>query len=149
MRCASGGACGSCRTTNRCRRIPLRSACAWIRASAFGTGTHPSTALCLTWLDSRLLPASTVIDYGCGSGVLALAAAKLGARAVHAFDIDPQALIATRDNAAANGSAARIHVHEAAGTLPAQADVVMANILAGTLVELARSCARTSHPADS
>jgi ribosomal protein L11 methyltransferase len=103
---------------------------------AFGTGTHPSTALCLTWLDSRLAPGSVVIDYGCGSGVLALAAAKLGARAVHAFDIDPQALIATRDNSAANGIAS-IQVHEQAATLPAQADVVIANILAGTLVELA------------
>ena len=104
---------------------------------AFGTGTHPSTALCLTWLDAHLAPGSTVIDYGCGSGVLALAAAQLGARAVHAFDIDPQALLATRDNAAANGLGARIHVHADAGTLPPQADVVLANILAGTLVELA------------
>ncbi len=104
---------------------------------AFGTGTHPSTALCLTWLDARLASGSTVIDYGCGSGVLALAAAKLGARAVHAFDIDPQALIATGDNAASNGVTTLIHVHERAATLPAQADVVVANILAGTLVELA------------
>jgi ribosomal protein L11 methyltransferase len=104
---------------------------------AFGTGTHPSTALCLTWLDARLPTGATVIDYGCGSGVLALAAAKLGARAVHAFDIDPQALIATRDNAAANGLADVVHVHESAATLPAKTDVVLANILAGTLVELA------------
>jgi ribosomal protein L11 methyltransferase len=110
---------------------------------AFGTGTHPSTALCLTWLDAHLAPGDVVIDYGCGSGVLALAAAKLGARAVHAFDIDPQALIATRDNAAANGLTRLIHIHEDAGTLPAQADVVIANILAGTLVELApQLCAR-------
>jgi ribosomal protein L11 methyltransferase len=78
-----------------------------------------------------------VIDYGCGSGVLALAAARLGAREVHAFDIDPQALIATRDNAAANQLGGKIHVHEHASTLPQQADLVMANILAGTLVELA------------
>jgi ribosomal protein L11 methyltransferase len=104
---------------------------------AFGTGTHPSTALCLTWLDARLSSGSIVIDYGCGSGVLSLAAAKLGARTVHAFDIDPQALLATRDNAAANGLAGRIHVHQHATTLPAQVDVVIANILAGTLVELA------------
>jgi ribosomal protein L11 methyltransferase len=104
---------------------------------AFGTGTHPSTALCLTWLDAHLAPGATVIDYGCGSGVLALAAARLGARAVHAFDIDPQALLATRDNAAANGVTDRIHVHERDATLPPQADVVLANILAGTLVELA------------
>lgn len=110
---------------------------------AFGTGTHPSTALCLTWLDSRLVPDSVVIDYGCGSGVLALAAARLGARAVHAFDIDPQAQIATRDNAAANELAHKVHVHEHASTLPRQADLIVANILAGTLVELAPSlCAR-------
>lgn len=104
---------------------------------AFGTGTHPSTALCLTWLDSRLPAQATVIDYGCGSGVLGIAAAALGASAVHAFDIDPQALIATRDNAAANAVTDRVSVHEAAGSLPARADVVLANILAGTLVELA------------
>jgi ribosomal protein L11 methyltransferase len=104
---------------------------------AFGTGTHPSTALCLTWLDSRLQPDATVIDYGCGSGVLAVAAAKLGARAAHAFDIDPQALIATRDNAAANDVAAQVFVHETAASLPGKADVVVANILAGTLVQLA------------
>lgn len=104
---------------------------------AFGTGTHPSTALCLTWLDAHLAPGSEVIDFGCGSGVLALAAAKLGARAVHTFDIDPQALIATHDNAAANALQARISIHEQAATLPAQVDVVVANILAGTLVELA------------
>lgn len=104
---------------------------------AFGTGTHPSTALCLTWLDSRLKADATVIDYGCGSGVLAVAAAKLGARAAHAFDIDPQALIATRDNAAANQVANRVFVHDTAASLPEKADVVVANILAGTLVELA------------
>jgi len=66
---------------------------------AFGTGTHPTTALCLEWLDTHLRPGSLVIDYGCGSGILAVAAAKLGARAAHCFDIDPQALLATRDNA--------------------------------------------------
>lgn len=109
---------------------------------AFGTGTHPSTALCLTWLDSRLSAGARVIDYGCGSGVLAVAAARLGASGVHAFDIDPQALVATRDNAAANAVEARVRVHEDAATLPAEVDVVVANILAGTLVELApRLCA--------
>jgi ribosomal protein L11 methyltransferase len=110
---------------------------------AFGTGTHPSTALCLTWLDAHLAAGSHVIDYGCGSGVLAVAAAQLGASSVHAFDIDPQAQIATRDNAAANELTAKIHVHEHASTLPGQADLVMANILAGTLIELApQLCAR-------
>lgn len=104
---------------------------------AFGTGTHPSTALCLTWLDSRLPADAAVIDFGCGSGVLAIAAAKLGARRAQAFDIDPQALIATRDNAQLNGVDGRVEVHEAAGTLRGPVDVVLANILAGTLVELA------------
>jgi ribosomal protein L11 methyltransferase len=104
---------------------------------AFGTGTHPSTALCLTWLDAHLVPGASVIDYGCGSGVLAVAAARLGATEVHAFDIDPQALIATRDNARANGVAGLVRVHDQADTLPGEVNVVIANILAGTLVELA------------
>lgn len=104
---------------------------------AFGTGTHPSTALCLTWLDSRLPAHATVIDYGCGSGVLAIAAARLGATAAHAFDIDPQALIATHDNATANDVAHRVHIHDNAAALPPQVEVVVANILAGTLVQLA------------
>lgn len=104
---------------------------------AFGTGTHPSTALCLTWLDSRLPAQAEVIDYGCGSGVLAIAAARLGARSAQAFDIDPQALIATRDNAGMNAVQHIVQVHESAGALRAPVDVVLANILAGTLVELA------------
>ena len=70
---------------------------------AFGTGSHPTTRMCLAWLDQHVSPADSVLDYGCGSGVLAIAAALLGARAVTATDIDPQALIATRSNAAANG----------------------------------------------
>ncbi len=104
---------------------------------AFGTGTHPSTALCLTWLDSRLPAQATVIDYGCGSGVLAIAAARLGARRVQAFDIDPQALIATRDNAAANAVERIVDVHEKTTSLQPPVDLVLANILAGTLIELA------------
>ncbi len=103
---------------------------------AFGTGTHPSTALCLEWLDAAPLAGSCVIDYGCGSGVLAIAAARLGAARVSAFDIDPQALIATRENAAANAVAALVHVAERAQELPPQVDVLLANILAGTLVDL-------------
>jgi ribosomal protein L11 methyltransferase len=104
---------------------------------AFGTGTHPSTALCLQWLDGHLHEGQIVIDYGCGSGVLAVAAALLGATKVHAFDIDPQALIATHDNAGANQVAARIAIHDIEATLPKGMDVVLANILAGTLIELA------------
>ena len=78
-----------------------------------------------------------MIDFGCGSGVLAVAAALLGAAEVHAFDIDPQALTATAQNAAANGVTSRVHVHALAGTLPATSDVVLANILAATLCTLA------------
>jgi len=85
---------------------------------AFGTGTHASTALCLSWLDEHLSAGARVIDYGCGSGVLALAAARLGAAAVDCFDIDPQALIATRDNARANAVHGRLHLHSTAATLP-------------------------------
>ncbi len=113
---------------------------------AFGTGTHPSTALCLTWLDAHLAAGSGVIDYGCGSGVLALAAAKLGATRVDGYDIDPQALIATADNAAANGVAGHIFIHETAATLPTTADVVLANILAGTLIELAADLSARVRP---
>lgn len=104
---------------------------------AFGTGTHASTALCLTWLDAHLPAAAQVIDFGCGSGVLAVAAALLGAAAVHCFDIDPQALTATAQNAAANAVTPLVHVHEQAASLPHGCDVLMANILAGTLCELA------------
>jgi ribosomal protein L11 methyltransferase len=148
---------------------------------AFGTGTHPSTALCLMWLDAHahllrapaghsverqalgldahahllrapaghsverqalgldahLAPGAIVIDYGCGSGVLALAAAKLGAAQVHCFDIDPQALTAARDNARANGVAQQVQVHDRPDTLPAATDVLLANILSGPLCALA------------
>jgi len=113
---------------------------------AFGTGTHASTALCLASLDTHLTPGATVIDYGCGSGVLALAAVKLGARAAHCFDIDPQALIATRENAEANGIGSQVHVHESAATLPGSADLLLANILAGTLCALAPRFASLLRP---
>jgi ribosomal protein L11 methyltransferase len=162
---------------------------------AFGTGTHPSTALCLTWLDAHahllrapaehsverqalgldahahllrapaehsverqalgldahahllhLAPGARVIDYGCGSGVLALAAAKLGAAEVHCFDIDPQALCAARENAAANGVSAQVQVHEHADTLPPAVDVVLANILSGPLCALAPRFASLLRP---
>jgi ribosomal protein L11 methyltransferase len=113
---------------------------------AFGTGTHPSTALCLSWLDAHLAPGVRVIDYGCGSGILALAAAKLGAAHVDCFDIDPQALTATRDNAAANGLAAQLTVHESAGSLAGGAGLLLANILATPLCELAPRFAALLHP---
>jgi len=113
---------------------------------AFGTGTHASTALCLLWLDAHLTPGARVIDYGSGSGVLALAAAKLGASEVHCFDIDPQARIATHANAAANALLDRIHVHERADTLPRESDVVLANILSETLIPLAATFAAQLRP---
>ncbi len=105
---------------------------------AFGTGSHPTTALCLAWLDRCDLRGKTVLDYGCGSGILAVAAARLGARRVIATDIDPQALVATNSNARANNVAGQI---EAVAALPANTagtcDIVVANILAGTLIALA------------
>ena len=104
---------------------------------AFGTGTHPTTALCLEWLDSQDLAGCSVVDYGCGSGILAIAAAKLGAVHVRAVDLDPQALIATRDNAVRNGVAGRLTITGDPALVPRSADVLLANILAGPLVELA------------
>lgn len=104
---------------------------------AFGTGTHPTTRLCLEWLDAQPLAGRHVIDYGCGSGILAIAAALLGAAQVVAVDHDPQALQATRDNAARNGVADRIEILSSDAPPPAAADIVIANILAGTLISLA------------
>jgi len=135
---------------------------------AFGTGTHASTALCLEFLDAHFLaspapaehfgkgqvqgleaplPRGTrVIDYGCGSGVLAIAAARLGAAEVYAYDIDPQALIATADNARANDVQARLQVHASAAALPSGADVLLANILAAPLCLLAPRFAALLRP---
>jgi ribosomal protein L11 methyltransferase len=104
---------------------------------AFGTGTHPTTALCLEWLDSANVAGKRVIDYGCGSGILAIAAAKLGATTVSAVDIDPQALIATRDNSERNGVAQLVTTQLVEGTTLAPADILLANILAGPLESLA------------
>lgn len=105
---------------------------------AFGTGDHATTALCLEWLSEQALPGLTLIDYGCGSGILAIAALKLGARHAYALDIDPLALIATRGNAARNNVEEHLTAVTAEGQLPvSSADIVIANILAGPLVELA------------
>jgi ribosomal protein L11 methyltransferase len=104
---------------------------------AFGTGTHPTTALCLEWLEGLDLSGKTVIDFGCGSGILAIAAIKLGAAKVIGIDIDPQALLASKDNAQRNGVADQLEAF-----LPQDqpqdliADVVVANILAGPLRDL-------------
>jgi ribosomal protein L11 methyltransferase len=108
---------------------------------AFGTGTHPTTALCLTWLDGQDLRGKTVIDYGCGSGILAVAALKLGAAAALAVDIDPQAVIATRENAARNAVADLLTVCTVAEMTAQPADVVLANILAEPLLMLAPALA--------
>ncbi len=103
---------------------------------AFGTGTHPTTALCLQLLDSLPLSGLSLIDYGCGSGILGIAALMLGAAHVTAVDLDPQALIATRENADRNGVSAKLETQ----TVPAElrpADCVVANILEQPLIELA------------
>ncbi|WMP17417.1 50S ribosomal protein L11 methyltransferase [Thiothrix lacustris] len=105
---------------------------------AFGTGTHPTTALCLEWLDGQDVAGQEVLDYGCGSGVLAIAALKLGAKHAECTDIDPQALQATLDNAERNSISSTQFRTCYPEDLPKQRwDVVMANILAGPLVELA------------
>ena len=104
---------------------------------AFGTGTHATTALCLQWLDAHPPVGQQVIDYGCGSGVLALAAYKLGAVQVHAVDIDPQALLATRENAVRNGIETGIEVLLPEELGPVSVGLMIANILANPLIELA------------
>jgi ribosomal protein L11 methyltransferase len=102
---------------------------------AFGTGTHPTTRLCLNWLAQADLANTCVLDYGCGSGILAIAAKKLGARQVDGTDIDAQALDAARRNSALNGADARFVAPEDLGA--ARYDVVLANILANPLKVLA------------
>lgn len=113
---------------------------------AFGTGTHPTTALCLEWLDGAELDGLTVVDYGCGSGILAIAAALLGARRVIAVDNDPQALTATRDNARRNGVIDRLEVSLPSGMPAVEADVVLANILSGPLQTLAPRLTALTRP---
>lgn len=113
---------------------------------AFGTGTHPTTALCLEWLDGHDVRGLRVIDFGCGSGILAIAAAKLGAHEVIAVDIDPQALQATVDNARRNNVAERIAVSSVEEMPSASAEVVLANILAEPLKMLAPRFAELVKP---
>jgi ribosomal protein L11 methyltransferase len=113
---------------------------------AFGTGEHPTTALCLDWLERHVASGITVLDYGCGSGILALAALALGARFAYAVDNDTQALTATKANAALNGVGERLFVG-LPETLPAVGvDVLVANILASPLVELAPKLAERVAP---
>ena len=113
---------------------------------AFGTGTHATTAMCLEWLDAHPPQGAQVIDYGCGSGILAIAALKLGAREAQAFDIDPQALIATADNARDNAVSERLLIQQQASALPAGCDVLLANILSGPLCQLAPDFAALVRP---
>jgi ribosomal protein L11 methyltransferase len=102
---------------------------------AFGTGSHPTTRMCLEWLDQAPLAGRRVIDFGCGSGILAIAAARLGAAAVTGIDIDPQAIASAAANARANG--VTIDVASSSAPLPPPADVVVANILSKPLELLA------------
>lgn len=103
---------------------------------AFGTGTHATTALCLRWLDSLNLADTKVLDFGCGSGILGIAAVKLGAQEMLGIDIDPQALQATEENARRNQVSEQVHVALPQHNPQYLADVVLANILAAPLREL-------------
>ncbi|ODC03972.1 ribosomal protein L11 methyltransferase [Terasakiispira papahanaumokuakeensis] len=110
---------------------------------AFGTGTHPTTALCLEWLDQQRLQGQNVIDFGCGSGILGIAALLLGASQAWGTDIDPQALEASRENARRNHlDPARFPVYFPEQCPEIQADTLVANILAGPLIDLAPTLAR-------
>jgi ribosomal protein L11 methyltransferase len=112
---------------------------------AFGTGAHPTTRLCLRWLDAVVTPQVDVLDYGCGSGILAIAAMKLGARSARGIDIDPQAVLAAQDNAGRNRVAASFAA--AADDAPVKpAEIVVANILANPLAVLAPLLARLTLP---
>jgi ribosomal protein L11 methyltransferase len=113
---------------------------------AFGSGTHPTTALCLAWLDSLDLKGKSVMDFGCGSGILAIAALKLGAASAVGVDNDPQALIASADNAERNGVVDRLTVYLPEDLIADPADVFIANILAGPLGELAPTFAAAAKP---
>ena len=104
---------------------------------AFGTGTHPTTSLCLQWLDQHDVTDKTLLDYGCGSGILAIAGLLLGASMAEGVDIDPQAITASNTNAETNSVSDKLSVYLADAYQAKQYDVVMANILSGPLAELA------------
>lgn len=106
---------------------------------AFGTGTHPTTSLCLRWLEQADLSGKTVVDFGCGSGILAIAAIKLGAKQVIGIDIDPQAILASQANAERNGVASQLSLYLPEQQPLIQADVVVANVLAAPLKSLSES----------
>lgn len=111
---------------------------------AFGTGSHPTTRLCLRWLDANIKGGESVLDYGCGSGILAIAAMKLGAGSAIGVDVDAQAVVASRDNASANQVQADFYLPE--GITLAQYDVVVANILTNPLRALAPLLASATKP---
>jgi ribosomal protein L11 methyltransferase len=113
---------------------------------AFGSGTHPTTALCLEWLDGLDLGGRTLLDYGCGSGILAIAALVLGAAHAVGVDNDPQALLASADNAQRNGVDARLSLYLPQEFPATPADVFVANILAGPLAALAPTFAAACKP---
>lgn len=114
---------------------------------AFGTGTHPTTFLCLQWLDHIDCRDLSVLDYGCGSGILGIAALLLGARDATGVDIDPQALLATQENARRNQLAESLFPVYLPSKAPEQSvDLVLANILAGPLVELADTICQPLRP---
>ena len=113
---------------------------------AFGTGTHPTTALCLTWLEKNALTEKQVIDYGCGSGILSLAALKLGAGTVFAVDIDEQALIATQNNAATNHIASQTLQVGFPEALCEPVHLIIANILLAPLMSLAARFSQLLQP---
>ena len=110
---------------------------------AFGTGSHPTTRLCLQWLEANVRGGESVLDYGCGSGILAIAAMKLGAARVTGVDIDPDAVRAARDNAAAN---AHVRSSRPDAPPPPPADLIVANILANPLRVLAPLLAAQTRP---
>ena len=113
---------------------------------AFGTGTHATTAMCLEWLDAHCPRGAQIIDFGCGSGILAIAALKLGAERAWCHDIDPQALLATAQNAQANRVANATVICATPTELPAAVDVLLANILSGPLCALAECFAARVRP---
>lgn len=116
---------------------------------AFGTGTHPTTSLCLQWLDQHDVDNLTLLDYGCGSGILAIAGLLLGASMAEGVDIDPQALTASIDNAKVNHVSDKLNVYLPADYQAKQYAVVMANILSGPLAELAPDLSRYTKPGGS
>lgn len=114
---------------------------------AFGTGTHPTTAMCLAWLDGIPLAGQRLLDFGCGSGILAIAALALGAERCMGVDIDPQALLASRDNALRNACSERLALSLPADCPTGRYAVIVANILSGPLVRLAPELRRHAGPA--